>query len=410
MEPITETINKKYAEIEPSANYGPILRGLLNGVKQTAQSFAKIHKLDPEYLEAVMRGEKPLSKEIINAVENHSPLNARALFDPKDRHKLPIRDDTNDGVVVFTARQREATIRTFERGPKDGKKVPFYDYADTAMSKTSAFRPEWIKELYVNSGDDPNVPDWAFNNGHFEYQMTYFIGTVNFHWIDKNGKKHARKMNTGDLNYITPFVPHTFTTRKPGDGLILAVTYGGSVATEQFQSEIKSMELAEYIAAIKQKLPVIEGEILTDELNGVIVRSNKDCNICKTEAYEQKELISGIPNQPSTKAFEYFIKKNSDNKKLDIKVDADRWGYNAGNIQVMLFWKNHMEILEPGSSFFIQPNVAHGFRNLEGEEGKIVAMEIKPEAGNPLKDLALIYKYSGQEGLERVHSETKQWF
>lgn len=404
-----EKMNTLHFEIKSSTNCGPILRGLLNGVKQTAQSFAKKHDLDSEYLEGVLRGEKPLTKEIIAAVENHSPLNARALFEPKDRHYFPIIDDTCNGVIVFNARQRDATIRTFERGPKDGNKIPFYNYADTAMSKTSPFRPEWIKELFVNDGENPDIPGWAFNNGHFEYQITYFIGTVNFHWIDKTGKKHVRKMNTGDVNYITPFVPHTFTTRKLGEGLILAVTYGGSIATEEFQTKIKSLELSEYISNIISKLPMVGEELITDDLKGVIVRSNKESNISENESYIQKELIGDIPNQPATRAFEYFIKKRPI-QDLDIKRDTDRWGYNTGDNPVLILWKDHAERLEPGSSFFIQPNVTHALRNVGTGEGKVVVIEIKPEAGDPLKDLALIYKYSGEEGLKRVHSETKQWF
>ena len=37
-------------------------------------------------------------------------------------------------------------------------------------------------------------------------------------------------MNTGDSNYITPFVPHSFTSRDPDNlGLIIAITYAGQV-------------------------------------------------------------------------------------------------------------------------------------------------------------------------------------
>jgi len=394
-------------ETQPNENYGSILRGLLNGVKQTANSFAKVHNLDAAYLEKVMKGEQMLTQEIIDAVENHTPLNARRLFNPEDRDKFPIQDDTEDGVIIFTAKQRESTIRTFERGP-GGQKAPFYDYADTAMSKTSSFRPEWIVERYFHSGEDPDTPDWAFNKGHFEYQMTYFIGPVNFHWIDKDGKKHVRKMNTGDTNYITPFVPHTFTTRKEGEGLILAVTYGGSVASEDFQTEIKKKEMNEYVKETIEKLPTHASRMATDELNGVIITRNADGMVTKTSAYKEKEILSNVPNQSFTKVKEYDV-LNSESLELDLKVDADRWGYNVGDVPVLLKWSSHSKELAPGDSFFIQPNVEHTFRKLDGE-GKIVVMEIKPEDGDQMQDLALIYKYSGQEGLERVHSETKQWF
>ena len=120
--------------------------------------------------------------------------------------------------------------------------------------------------------------------------------------------------------------------------------------------------------------------------------------------------MSNVPHQLFTKSFEYSLKKGADEQSLDIKVDADRWGYNVGETDVALVWGGKQKIIEPGASFFIQPNVPHAFRNMNDLEGRLVVMEIRPGAGDPYKDLALIYKYAGEEGLKRVHSETKQWF
>jgi len=81
----------------------------------------------------------------------------------------------------------------------------------------------------VHDGDPLN-PDVAFNKGHFLHQTTLFVGPVNFYW-EVNGRRHVMELNTGDSNYITPFWPHSFTSRdgsKPA--FILAVTYGGEVA------------------------------------------------------------------------------------------------------------------------------------------------------------------------------------
>ena len=41
-----------------------------------------------------------------------------------------------------------------------------------------------------------------------------FIGDVNFYYIGENGEKKVGVMNIGDSNYITPFTPHSFATRK----------------------------------------------------------------------------------------------------------------------------------------------------------------------------------------------------
>ncbi len=388
-------------------NVGPIIRALLNGVKHTADSFAKIHGLDAGYLEEVMQGKQPPTKKVIEAIDRHSPLRLRDLYDPAYRNKVQVRDDTTDGVIVMSAEQRKATERVFERGPS-GAKVPYYRYADTAMSTTSLFRPEWIEELYVHEGIG-NLHPWGFNKGHFEHQMTYFIGTVSFHWIDNNGHQYVRQMKTGDTNYITPFVPHSFTTREDGNGLILAVTYGGAIATDEFQSRIKSMSIEEYMEFIKRDMPVL-GQLATDEHKGVIVQRYEKAAQIKKSPYLIRLLIEGVPYQEHTSALEYIVNNGKDTKSLDIRVDADRWGYNIGNAPVLLVWQKHEAELEPGSSFLIQPNVAHAFRVVNSEQGRLVVMQTKPSAGKPLEELALIGRYAGDRGLRRVHTETTQWF
>lgn len=387
-----------------ASNYSAILRGMLNGVKHTADSFAQMHDLNAAELEAVMQNQRPLNRAIVEAIENHPPLNVRDLVEPGQRDCFPIKDDTTDGAIIFTARQQRGTVRTFVRGPQ---LVPYYDYADTAMSRTSLFRPEWIKELYVHDGQSPNLPDWSFNQGHFECQVTYFIGCVNFHWIDKGGTKYARRMNTGDMNYNTPFLPHTFTTREAGKGLILAVTYGGSLATEQFRAEISSMPLDAFCREMARQLPAIEPGLPTDALHGVMITRYKEALHANSNAYSVRTLLSGVPFQPFTRAYEYY--PCADDQTLDLAVDSDRWGYNVGDSPVAFRWGKHESVLQPGDSFFIQPGIPHAFRKA-GPEGKVVVIEIRPEAGDPLQNLALIYKYAGPEGLSRVHSETKQWF
>ena len=97
------------------------------------------------------------------------------------------------------------------------------------MSRTGPFKPEWIKELRVVDNADPRNPDVVYNNGHLLHQQTFIIGEVNFYWL-LDGEPQCAELNTGDSNYITPFVPHSFTSRNPDTpGLIVAVTFGGQV-------------------------------------------------------------------------------------------------------------------------------------------------------------------------------------
>ena len=46
-------------------------------------------------------------------------------------------------------------------------KKPYYLYKDTAYSRLSPFKPEWIEELLVVDNNDPESNEIIFNNGHF---------------------------------------------------------------------------------------------------------------------------------------------------------------------------------------------------------------------------------------------------
>lgn len=391
-------------------NAGYILRGLLNGVKHDATSFAHLYGLNPENLEDIMNGKKEITREITLAVENHPPLNARALFDPKYRSMVTIHDDTTGGVAVYTNQQTSDSKRVLMRGPDKFSLSPFYEYHDTAMTKKSTARPEWIKLLYFDGGVDRNVPDWLFNEGHAENQVTFFLGNVNFHWMDKEGNKYIRQMHTGDVNYITPFVPHSFTTREEGNGFILAITFGGAILTEDFQSKIQSMKIEDYMDFIEDNLPLLSRNLATEENKGVIFTKYEDVEpIINKGLYCIRELMSGIPSGEYIKVFEY-INKGNNNGILYQCSDSDRWGYNIGNTSVQLLWRDNEIVLGPGGSFIILPNTPHAFRNAGAGEGKLVIMDFKPSAGNSLEAIALIKRYSGKRALERIHTETLRWF
>jgi len=138
-------------------------------------------------------------------------------------------DDTVRGVLHWTNEQAVESARVLTRRDKDNKHTPYYEYRDSAASRMGPFKPEWIKELRVVDNNDPYNPDVAYNNGHLLLQTTFFIGPVNFYY-EVDGKRYCFEANTGDTNYITPFMPHSFASRDPDqEALIIAVTYGGSV-------------------------------------------------------------------------------------------------------------------------------------------------------------------------------------
>ena len=125
----------------------------------------------------------------------------------------------------MSAEESKLSSRIMHRAGK-----PYYEYRDTVMSCIAPFRPEWIMELCQVNDNNPENPNAKWNNGHFMHQFTYFIGDVNFYYLDSHNRKQIAVMKTGDSMYISPFVPHTFASRSnQGNGLILALTYGNKL-------------------------------------------------------------------------------------------------------------------------------------------------------------------------------------
>ena len=189
--------------------------GILNDIKRRPEDAARELGVTEDEIRLIIDGKKAVSSEIITKAQKIWPVNVSDFY--------VIHDDCPTGVKIMSTEESKKSSRIMERAGK-----PYYEYRDTAMSSVAPFRPEWIMELcYVNDNDAEN-PIIQWNNGHFLHQFTYFIGEVNFYYIDDQGRKKTAVMNTGDSMYITPFVPHTFATRDTAqkNGLILALTYG----------------------------------------------------------------------------------------------------------------------------------------------------------------------------------------
>ena len=196
-----------------------------NDLKRTPEALAIDLNWELADIIKVISGEADtkMGSKLLFEMANHYPISLRDIWvEP---------DDTDNGVVVVSGDQSAATSRVFNRLNENGELTPYYEYRDTAMSRLAPYRPEWIRELRYVADSNPENPDVAFNNGHVLHQLTFFIGHVNFYWKIGN-TKFSREMNTGDSALITPFIPHSFTSRsrdRKNQGLIIAVTYRGDV-------------------------------------------------------------------------------------------------------------------------------------------------------------------------------------
>lgn len=200
-------------------------RSLINDLKRRPEDAAKDLEITVEEVEIILSGRAEITQEIIEKALEVWPISPRDFF--------LIKDDCPDGVKIMRSETSKNSARVMSRAGRD-----YYDYRDTAMSSVAAFRPEWIRELCVVDDNSAENSEVQWNNGHFLHQFTYFIGPVNFYYRDEKGNKKIAVMNTGDSMYISPFVPHSFTTRKNEEGefgLILALTYANKLGGEAQQ-------------------------------------------------------------------------------------------------------------------------------------------------------------------------------
>ena len=220
---------KEFRESLENKRIGSNFLGILNDIKRRPSDAAKELGISKEEIENIINGKSILSSEIISKATKIWPVNARDFY--------IMHDDCPSGFKIMRCEDSVKSSRIMHRSGK-----PYYEYRDTAMSSVGPFRPEWIEELCVVDDNEPNNKQAQWNNGHFMHQFTYFIGDVNFYYIDENGGKKVAVMNTGDSNYITPFTPHSFATRKDAkkNGLILALTYGNNLTVDT-QHELSSI-------------------------------------------------------------------------------------------------------------------------------------------------------------------------
>ena len=430
--------------------------GILNDLKRRPEDAARELDVSTEEINLIIEGKKKLSSELIEHAAKIWPINERDFY--------IIHDDCSLGIKIMRSTDSEKSSRVMNRAGK-----PYYEYRDTAMSSLAPFRPEWIMELCYVDDNDPNNVNVQWNNGHFMHQFTYFIGEVNFYYIDSKGEKQVAIMNTGDSMYISPFTSHTFTTRSGAKekGLILALTYGdkltGDVQQElsglsaelgsnfaldfsskestsasliKYHREIANLsieEMSKRTSIVIDELNIFENGLKIPSLNQIEKIANaltiniRDLlsndkiedkvivlhyNECKkwfypenTKTYEFRQLASTTA-LPFSKSFEVKV-LNSTNSKLDLESGLHQYVYNVGNNIISLSWMfNDIKYNE-----IINPGDSLYLKpfikhNLRGN-GTLLILRIGGKiAGDSQRELSIV----GKKNTVRAISETMQWF
>ncbi|MDA1196489.1 MAG: helix-turn-helix domain-containing protein [Nanoarchaeota archaeon] len=433
---------------------GENFRCILNDLKRRPQDAAKDLEVQEQDIMDIIEGKTALSHDIVEKATKVWPVNARDFF--------LLNDDCPTGLKIMRKEESEKSARIMDRGG-----APYYEYRDTVASSLALFRPEWIQEECFVEDNDPENPKVQWNNGHFMHQFTYFRGHVNFYYRDQEGNKQVFVTETGDSMYITPFVPHTFTTRNNPEnkkGLILALTYGNKVVGEAQQelsalgkelssqfalnftskekacgdlitfykdgASISSEELAKradipkerlasyeegatlpeisQVAKIASALSINTKELLPfDEIEKKVItqKHSEGKKWMFADAYEMISMAQ-TKSLPNSKAIECTIIKEGD-RELDIKNGLHQYIYNVGKTPVKVFWEKegqqYEETINQDDSCYIEPFVPHCFRG----KGKIIILRIGGRiAGGPQIELSLI----GKGNSKRAIGETLQWF
>ena len=429
--------------------------GILNDIKRRPEDAARELEVSLDEINSILSGKKELSVEIIEKATKIWSVNARDFY--------IIHDDCTQGVKIMRSDESKQSSRVMERAGH-----PYYEYRDTAMSKTAPFRPEWIMELCSVDDNDPRNKLVQWNNGHFLHQFTYFIGEVNFYYIDSDGEKKVAVMNTGDSMYITPFVSHSFASRNGAKqpGLILALTYGSKI-TGDIQQELSTLlnlgqEFALDFSTVEKSTSALlkyfreisslsldeiskRADIPTNKIvefeSGKTTPSNIDLqNLAKALTTNLRDLLPNdktenkvivkhhdegkkwfYPNQtrayefvelantttlPYSKSFEIKI-NNVDNNELDLRAGLHQYVYNIGNNTITINWILDGQIF----SEKIHPNDSLCIKpfvehNFRGE-GKLLVLRIGGKiVGDSQRELSFV----GKENTKRAISETMQWF
>ena len=446
--------NSRGLELERK-RIGSNFLGILNDLKRRPEDAAEELGVSLVEINSIIEGKQELPFDLVSKAIRIWPVNARDFF--------IVRDDCETGIKIMTATESKDSSRIMQRAGK-----PYYEYRDTAMSSVAPFRPEWIMELCVVDDNDPNNKSVQWNNGHFMHQFTYFIGDVNFYYLDSHNRKQIAVMKTGDSMYISPFVPHTFASRSnQGNGLILALTYGnkltGDVKQElsglstkigsqfslnfsskenasasllKFHRDISSLTINEVsirtnisidiindlenakrlptneeIILLAQAFNVNSRELITDDSieEKVVVQPYKECKRWyypdDSKIYEFVELAS-TRSLPFSKTFEVNI-QNPNGVGYDFKIGLHQFIYNVGKNELFLNWEFNGEKYEK----LIKPGdsiyVKPFVQHSFSGNGKLVVLRVGGRIpGDSQRELSII----GKRNAQRAINETMQWF
>lgn len=364
-------------------NYGSGVRlaQALNSIKHTPHSFAASYNLEVYDIINAIENDSPPSTSLREAIISHSALSFESIFSGKE-------DETKKDIepIILSREESQSTARIFKRLDED-----FYIYKDLACSYQSVILPEHITPLVnlaeSNNGRQP-MPE-QFNKGHLEHQLTFFIGEIDFHWKE-NDRVHSKQMDNLSCNYIHPYVPHTFTTRKRGS-YIVAVTYKSMCAYSRGLIEEESNRFVQSFTSSAQE------QNSDHEAKPVTFFDPKDI------LDHRKKLIASLNPTISIKSKDF----SSDHSGF-----SHTWLYVArGKVEIDAMQSpNTKEILQTGDSALFS-----GAKHIHFLEPETLVTEVQVEVPvHNLEDLRRqltnMHYHHGATAIKRLVNDNQKWF
>jgi len=358
------------------------LRQILNDLKRRPEDAAKDLKLTNKALLSYLNGKKVINEKFVNKACLIWPISPSEFVNPFF--------NISQSYKIVRSNYSKRTSRIMKRGGKD-----YYEYRDTAMSETAPYRPEWIKQLLYVKNNSPRNKEIKWNKGHLLHQLTYFVGKVNFYYMDKNKKKVAI-MNTGDSMFISPYVPHTFASRDfKSDAHIIAITFSDKIDTSM-QNEIvkiKRSSLEKYIFSNKKKY---SKKVTVKKYHAAKISYIK---LGQKRIIKSIELASNAMVEGSKFLEINVLRENNkiffDNHHRYIYVLSDKADtkINTKNVK-----------LKKGDSLYIGPFTNLAFKR---KNSKFLVVELESKfTGQVINQINKI----GKENFKRIIYENKQWF
>ena len=338
------------------------------------------------------------------------------------------------------------------------------------MQKNVPIYPEWIKPLVVVNNNKPQNNLVCYNKGHILHQFTFFIGEVNFYWKDNFGY-HCKEMNTGDSNYIPPFIPHSFTSRNKKElGLIIAVTFSDILSFSRIKFSLYNQKIIESFSGknniknsylkffIKNHLNVnfIDNKDLIENMNSAGIKKKRACSIVSGEKKpNNQELVvlsrflnisvNELKTIAQNKPLEVVNKKLNKNvfRKIECSIGSfniwdlvkskyaslikafimdvsyetkyyninhrlHEYVYNFDNSEIIVKVGNKTFTLGPEESIVFSPMIKHNYyKKLKTQKSKILIVRIAEEFSEDFIDM---FAKLGKSSRKKIFSEASQWF